>query len=87
MFPRLHAEEEQGKAHDLRFSSLFSSPWNFKVEKKAITSCSTTAKEIHTVTVALTFRTRRPPADGHYTNTPAHLKFQLMTLLLCDGTV
>jgi hypothetical protein len=70
--------------HDLRFSSLFSSPWNFKVAKKAITSCSTTAKEIHMATV---FRSRRQPADGHYTNTPALQEFQLMTLLLGDGTV
>ena len=87
MFLRFHAEEVQGEAHDLRFSSLFSSPWNFKVGNKAITSSSTMAEEIHMVTVALTFRPRRPQADGNYTNTPALQEVQLMTLLLGDGTV
>ena len=87
MFLRFHAEEVLGKAHDLRFSSLFSSLWNFKVGNKAITSCSTMAKEIHMLTVALRFRSRRPPADGNYTNTQALQEVQLMTLLLGDGTV
>ena len=90
MYLRCNAEENERNAHDLKFSSLSSSPWNFKEGKTAITSYTYNGKGKHyMVTTVLTYQ-----RYGNYMNTTIFQEFKYnilsvttKTILLGDGTV